>query len=128
MMSTFQALALILGTMAFGIHVIMGISKMVESTSLVIVTGVHKGLPLSTEYRWMMLWNFYTPTLLTGAALAAGGAFALAQVGKNVADPTVRTLAFVCAGGASLSSLLWVLGGINGVLYIASVLRKATRN
>ncbi len=124
-MSVFEALTLILGALVFGIYVIMGISRMSESLGRVIYTGVQDGLPLSLEHRWMILWNYYLATMLTGAAFGAGTAMALAQVARHVADPKIRTLAHVVMIGWILSSLLWVLGGINGVLYLSSALKKA---
>jgi len=59
--------------------------------------------------------------------LATVGAFGFVQVGMNVADPKIRMLAYLCAGGAGLSSIFWALGGLNGVIYASSVLRKAPR-
>jgi hypothetical protein len=124
-MSVFEALALIIGTLVFGIYVIMNVARMVESMVHVITTGVENALPLSVEHRWMLLWNFYVSTVLTGAAFAAAMALALAQVPGNVADPRVRTLAYVVTLVWSIASVLWVLGGINGFVYMAHVLRKA---
>jgi hypothetical protein len=126
-MSTFQAIALILVTMISGIHVGMGITRVAWETAHAIVIGVYQGLPLSIEHRWLILWNFYVSTMLTGASLAGAAALAFVQVGKHVADPALRNLAYLLAGGWSLISLLWLLGGINGVIYMVSVLRKTKR-
>lgn len=79
-MSIFEALALISFTIVFGIAVLMKISTMSASFSHLIATGVENGFPLSLEYRWMMLWNFYISTMMTGLGFAAGVALVLVQI------------------------------------------------
>ena len=123
-MSSFQALALILVTMAVGVHVIVGLQRYAQSMLLALATGVDRGVPISVEHRWMVLWSFYVPNASFGVALTAAGAIGLAQIGMNVADPTVRVFAYLCAGGSGLSSLMWILGTASGVHYAASILRE----
>lgn len=124
-MSVFESLALIVGALVFGIYVIMEVTKMVQAMVHVIVTGIENALPLSVEHRWMLLWNFYVASVLTGAAFAASLALALAQVAAHVSDPGIRMVAYVVTLVWGIASVLWILAGINGFVYMASVLRKA---
>ena len=124
-MSVFESLAVILGALVFGIYVIIEVTKVVQSMVHVIVTGVEHTLSLSVEHRWMLLWNFYVSSVLTGAAFAAALALALAHVARNAPDPGIRMLAYVVTLIWSIASVLWLLAGINGFVYMASILRKA---
>ena len=47
-------------------------------------------------------------------------------LGTNVADPKIRTLAYLCAGGAGISAINWALGVLTGIFYNVSGLRKAS--
>jgi len=126
-MSSFQALALILGATIFGVYVLGVLQKECRAISLALQSGVEDGVPITPAYRWTILWSFYVPALMYGFSLATVGAFGFVQVGMNVADPKIRMLAYLCAGGAGLSSIFWALGGLNGVIYASSILRKAPR-
>jgi hypothetical protein len=126
-MSTFQALTLILATVIFGGFLLQVLSKMAETQSHTIVIGVYNGVPLSTEHRKMMLWNYYLPTGNSGVITSVFLGIVLAQIGKNVAEPTVQLFAYGAAGVLGLNAFLWLAGTISGVIYFTSVLRKTTR-
>ena len=127
-MGSFQTLALILGGTISGVYVLGMLQKECRAISLVLETGVEKGVAITPAYRWTVLWSFYVPVLLYGFFLATVGAFGFLQIGMNVADPKLSALAYLCAGGAGLSSIFWALGGLNGVIYTSSTLRKAEKD
>lgn len=92
------------------------------------MTGVDNGLPVSVEHRRIVLWNFYVPNGAMIVALAAVSAAALAQVGRNVADPVVQALAYITGGGAGLVAFSWTFGTAIGVTYMVPILKSSTRN
>ena len=102
-MSTFQALALLLGAAISTVYVLIRIQGATRSLSAMIVTGVEDGLPVSIEYRSLMFWmNF----------LAAG----MYAIFLNV------------LGGRRLFAVFWALGMLNSSILLGSTLKKASRN
>ena len=61
-MSTFQALALLLGAAISAVYVLVHIQGVTRSLAAMIVTGVEDGLPVSIEYRWHLFWANYLPS------------------------------------------------------------------
>ena len=126
-MSTFQALALILATSLFGLHLILIMGKMTETQSHIILTGVYNGVSLSTEHREMVVWTYYWSTMIAAMLTQVLLAVDFVLIGKNVAEPAVQLLAYVSAGVFCAGTLLWLAATIFGLIQFTSVLRKTRK-
>lgn len=127
-MSTFQALALLLGGAISSVYVLVHIQGVTQSLLAIIVTGVEDGVPVSIEYLWALFWNNYLPAAMYALFLAAFGCAASIYLGNQVDDAKLRMLAFLLASGAGLSAAFWALGIVNGSIFVVSTLKKASRN
>ena len=126
-MSTFQALALIIGGTASAIYLLVMLQREIRSGELVLETGLAEGVPVTVEYRRKALWVYYLPTAMFSLSFLAIGALAMIQVGLNVADLNVRNLAYLCAAGAGMSFLMVTSGIVGGVILYTRALRQASK-
>ena len=127
-MSNLTALAVILVTVVATQLSVFWCAAKLQDRADGIATGVLRGVPLSTEHRGMVLFNQWMPMqffLSVYAALICIGMVLLAQ---DISSGSIRLFAYVCAAQAGISAVgLIVLGG-QFFLYLASVLRRATRD
>ena len=88
-----------------------------------IVTGVVNNIPVSVEYRWLLLFQDYlmvgSAVVLINVALAAGF-FVLAG---DVQDPGVKAVAYLCAGGFGWGAVMTGAFSLSWVLHLRTVLR-----
>ena len=126
-MSAFEGIALILGATLSAVYLLIVLQREIRSLNLVLQTGVEEGVPVTVEYRWMVLWTFYLPTAMFAIALLTILALAAIQIGMNVADLKIRTLAYLCAAGAGTSTIMWSIGLANGLILHIPTLRKASK-
>jgi hypothetical protein len=126
-MSNFHALSLTLATGLAAVYIQLALQRMAEANSQRILTGSFDGVRITLQHRRMLLYTFHISTVGTAAGLALVVAVGLVQIGKNVDDEELRLFAYICAGAAGASSLLWSLGSIPGIAYMASVLKAERR-
>jgi len=109
---------------SFGFLVYYSTSKY-NSRGHEIVTGVVAGVPISAQYRKILLWVTWLPqvaAVLIGA-LVFGAMFVV--LARQAADADVRTVAYLCAFSAAFLGVFSSVMVIPYAKLLASVVRNA---
>jgi hypothetical protein len=110
---------------AMGIICFFYITKMANDLAAQIMTGMINGTPISTSYRWLLLyqtWLSYAVCLVGwGIFLAA----AEAQIAQLVSDERVKMLGYLAAVFAGVGALNWLVNGAAAFVSYRTVLRQA---
>jgi hypothetical protein len=82
-------------------------------------------LPVSVEYRWLLLFQDYVAVgfsfVLISAVLAAGF-FVLAGIAHHAG---VKAVAYFCAGGFGWGAVMTAINNVSWIVYLRRVLRQA---
>jgi hypothetical protein len=110
---------------AAGIICFFYLTKMANDLAAQIMTGMIDGHPISTDYRWLLLyqtWASYAVCLIGwGIFLAA----AEMQVAALVSNESIKLLGHLAAAFAALGALNWLVNGAAAFVSYRSVLRQA---
>jgi predicted secreted protein len=116
------ALTVSVGFLAFTV------SKMINDRNDEILTGVVKGIPVSTKYRWLMLFTNWLPFVVFLIGFLIVTALGALELSRGTDDARVTVLGYMCAvlmgGGAAFWSILSVFVTFPNM---ASALRDTSR-
>jgi len=124
-MSNSTAIALIIAAFVSVFLCFEYSTKQANELATEIVTGVARGVPLSTEYRLMMLYNHWAGYAVASIFSLLVGAILQVRIAANVSDGDVKTLAYMVAAVTALGAIWWVLAAILEVRQYRSIVRQA---
>jgi phosphotransferase system glucose/maltose/N-acetylglucosamine-specific IIC component len=127
-MSISTALALIAVIDIPGIAVFFWLTKLADDLGIRIETGVVNGIPLSTKYRELLLYQSWVTYAGGAVIVAALGAFLAVGIAISVSEDTAKTLAYATAVVCAIAALGWVTQGTAELLHYRSVLRETKRD
>ena len=123
-MSNLSAIGLILGTFTVAFVAVNYVGKIVNDRFDEVLLGVIDGVPVSAKHRTLMLYSQCLPTQSSVAAFCVIGALAYLRLAEEIADPSVRGVAYICAGLSVWAAIMLVALGFNHWLLAASTLRQ----
>ncbi len=127
-MSDLIAIQMMLATLGFMTLVVTWLVKRVHQRCDDIATGLVNGIPVSTKYRWLLLFQDYVASAFGITVLLfilALGFLATAEVAPN---PIVTKVAYFCAAGAAWTFIGVLVFAVSWVIHLASVLRQAKQD
>lgn len=124
-MSNFMAIVVIIATATAVFFIVMRASNQLGDNVDCVLAGVAQGIPMSTKQRSLKLFIMYVSQLGATVGITMIVAFGFLQIGRNVSDDGVRTLAYLCGGLAAFASLQWLVLGAWYLIYCLQVLREA---
>jgi predicted secreted protein len=124
-MSDSTTIALIIASFFPGTFAIFYISKMTNDVGNEIVTGVIRGIPISTKARWLVLHQTWVGYVLGAVGCGVMIAALNVQIAAHATDAGIQTLAYMAAFFGAFAAIIWVLGAVSGFIYYRSVLRQA---
>ncbi len=105
----------------------MWVSKIINDRNDEILSGVVKGIPVSTKYRWLMLFTNWLPYVIFLCAILLVTGTGVLELAREVEEPRVKIVGYMCAvvlvGGAGFWSILGIFVFAN----MLSALRDTTR-
>lgn len=125
-MSNLNDLALIIATFISGIFLVVYVTKHQNEAGNDVLLGVVRGVPISTETRWILLFQVFVS--MAGAILLVDFflTFAFLKIAGRVVED-LRWLAYLGAGIAGLGFVLQLAFGTSAFFKYASILRRTTR-
>jgi hypothetical protein len=103
------------------------VSTVINDRGDEILSGVVKGIPVSTKTRWLMLFTqFLTFYLFLVGFLVVTG-LGILELARGVEEPGVRIVGYMCASLCASGAVLWILLGTSWFTHHLSVLRQTTR-
>ena len=124
-MSNLNAIGLIMALFTAGFAVVTYVMARNLEGADTVVTGVRRGVPLSTRYRWLMIWHNVLGFLAFLALYLFISALGFMEIARNVSDENVKLLAYLCAGLSGFGSFSIVAQGTLWISHLVSVLRQA---
>jgi hypothetical protein len=124
-MSNSTAIALLIASFATIFFCFSYATKNANELATEIVTGVVRGVPLSTQYRYMMLYNHWAGYAVASIFSLVVGTFMNVLIAANVADEDVKALAYVVAFVTAVGAIWWVFSAILEIVQYRSVVRQA---
>ena len=124
-MSSSTALALIIASTLAGLYCFQYISNLANEVAAEVITGVVRGNPVPTKWRWLMLHQQWVPYAASAMACGAAVAAVNVTIADHATDAGVKPLAYLIAFLGAVAALGWVLTGVSEFIYFRSVLRQA---
>lgn len=100
-------------------------TKCAHNRSDAMITGMVRGVSVTTKDRWLILAQEWLPMASGVAVFDLIVAVGLFEIGGSVVDPGIRLLAWMSAALAGFSSILWFIQGSMFFASWLSVLRHA---
>ena len=124
-MSASTALALIIATDFAGFFCLFWLTKLANDVAAEIETGVIRGTPISTKYRWLLLYQSWF-TYVFGAMIAGIlSAMLNVRIAAHATAGDVKAVAYVGAVIGGTAAFGWVLFGVSELIHYRSTLRQA---
>ena len=124
-MSNLNAIGLIAAIFIGSYAAFLFADRWIHNRGDAIATGLVQGIPMTTKHRWLMLFNNWFTVVFSMVAFAFIVSAIFVGIARNVGDPFVQSLAYVCAFGFSGISLVWVVMGGSWLLHYWRMLRQA---
>lgn len=126
-MSDLGTIGMITALLCGGAFLVMYINRSSDEFADIIITGVQRGLPISSKHRRMIIWNQWLPVAGTAGLVNLFIAIAMVQIGKHAGDADIALLAYLAASFGGFGFALFVFGTVSGYIYFISVLRETSR-
>ena len=88
-----------------------------------VITGVVRGVPVSSRHRWLLLTNSLLTHLVALVAYCSLVAFFFAQLGTNVSEPGIKWLAYTAAIVWGVGVAIYLVLGPSFLVHLVSTLR-----
>ena len=125
-MSNFSALALIIATLFTTNVLAVWTLDRITTRAGQIFTGVVEGIPISTEYRRLLIFQNVLPAAANMAFVDFIGAFVMIGAVQSAGPASnVRWIGYVGALWNVVAGVQWLLLGGLSVLFLRSVVREA---
>jgi hypothetical protein len=124
-MSDTAALALLIASIFPGAFVFFYSSKMATDAGNEVLTGVIRGMPISTKVRWLFLHQKYVGYVLGTVSVGILMAAVNVQIAAHAPDAAIRTVAYLAAFVSAAAASISALSSFAGFIYYRSVLRQA---
>jgi hypothetical protein len=124
-MSDFTAILLVLAT--FGLMMICLLLAITRAHQRMdeIVAGVANGVPITTKYRWLLLFYDFWGYVSVGAILLIIFAAGFHKAGELAANPSVGAVANLCAITCAVAFAGFFVLCLAVTHYMLSILREA---
>jgi hypothetical protein len=94
-----------------------------------VINGVHDGIPISTDFRRLMVFQNVLPAMANIAFVDVLGAFVMMGAAQSVSpDAGIQWIAYAASLWNVVAAVQWLVGGGILVLYLTSVIRGAKDN
>lgn len=125
-MSNLNEYALIIATFISGGFLIVYVTKLQNDAVSDIITGVFRGVPVSTEMRWIWLFQVFVGMAMFVAIVDFFLMFAFLKIAATMAGD-VQWLAYLGAGATGFAFVTQILFGTSAGLKLAAILRQSRR-
>ena len=115
--------ALLIGAFFVLYHVVAGLNLKNGQ----VLTGMMGGVRIGLEFRWVILLQMVAPVVLFTGVFALLMGFVFLQIGASVEDPTVGSLAQLCAWMFFVASFGYLTIGPLGIFAMVSTLPRVGR-
>ena len=105
----------------------MWVTKMITGRGDDILSGIIKGVPVSTKDRRLMLFTDWLSWVALQIALLVILAFSLLELARGAEEPRVGLIGYMCAILCAFGATFWLILGSVLFANMMSVLRKTTR-
>ncbi|NNE19213.1 MAG: hypothetical protein HKN10_12135 [Myxococcales bacterium] len=127
-MSNLTAIAMIAAITIAGYFVFLGAERWTHERGDALATGLLRGVPMSAKHRWLLLFNNWLPNALGTTTFSLAIALALVAVAREVNDPFIGFVAYLCAIGFGMGFAFWLLLGTSWLVFYVSLLRETKTN
>lgn len=124
-MTNFNALLLIVAFAMSATFIFFYIDGLLLKRIETISTGVVRGVPVPLQHRRLMLHYSWGITVWVGVAYCLLCAFMWILIGANIADPRLRSFAYLAAFFVSCGVLNWGTQYFLWLRHLSSILRQA---
>jgi hypothetical protein len=105
----------------------MWVTKMISQRGDDILSGIIKGVPVSTKDRRLMLFTDWLSWVALQIALLVILGLSLLEMARGAEEPSVELIGFMCATLCAFGATFWSILGSVLFANMMSVLRKTTR-
>lgn len=123
-MSNLTAIALIAAISIAGYFVVLTGDRWTHRRGDALANGLIDGVPMSTKHRWLVLFNNWLPNAAGLATFSFAVGLTLVAVAREVNDPFIGFIAYLCAIGFGMGFLFWLILGASWFVYYLSLLRQ----
>ena len=127
-MSNSTALALITASFLPAFFCFHYITKLANDVAMEIETGVVRGIPISSGYRRIMLYQIWSGYGLGAITCAIFAAILNLRIAANVDDVDIKTVAYLAAVMAGIGAVGYAANGVLEFLHYRSVLRQVEQS
>jgi hypothetical protein len=127
-MSNTTAIALITVNFLAAIFCYQYQTKLANDVGEEIETGVLQGIPISTNYRRILLYQIWVGYGLGAVVCGIFAAIVNIRIAALVDDVDLQTVAYVAAVAGGLAAFSWVANGVLSLTHYRSVIRQAERS
>jgi hypothetical protein len=125
-MSNLNALALIIATFVSGTFLIAQLTKLQNKASSEVIVGTLLGVHVSTEIRWIWLFQVFLGMAVAIMVTDFFLMFAFLKIAANV-EEGLQILAYLGAATTGFGFVVQLLFGTSAFLKLVSMLRQAQR-
>jgi hypothetical protein len=101
------------------------ITKLANDLGAEIETGAVKGIPISANYRRIMLYQIWVGYGLAAFVCGIFAAILNIRIAAKVDDVDIKTLAYVAAVIGGVGAFAWVANGVLALIHYRSTIRQA---
>jgi len=124
-MSNVTGIALIAAYFFPGVYIYVVLDRMIKDRENEIVTGVVRGVGVSTVYRRFSLYSYWAAAVIIRLGFLPPLILAYLVTAENVDDAGVKLLAYVAAFFTAIGLLGAMSAAVMGYVHCVSVLRQA---
>lgn len=124
-MTNFNTLGLLAAVAIPSLFVWYYIDGLILSRIETIATGMVRGVPVSLQHRRLMLSFSWAMVVLAGVIYCVLMFLLWLAIAINIADPRLRSFAYLCGFYAAGGFLYWSVGAFVWYFQLSSTLRQA---
>jgi ABC-type Fe3+ transport system permease subunit len=127
-MSNLNAIGLIAAILIGSYATFLFADRWIHDRGDVIATGLVRGIPMTTQHRWLVLINNWFTVVFSLIFFAFGVSAIFVGIAQNVGDPFVQKLAYVSALGFGGVCVIWIVLGGSWFVHYRTILRETKRD
>ena len=127
-MSDLAALLSILVTVIVTFFGSYWVNSVINDRGDEILSGVVKGIPVSTRTRWLMLYTQWLPYTAFFIVFLSVIGLGFLEVGREIEHPRIKLVGYMCATMCAGGAAFWGILGSFLFANMFSAIREATRS